>query len=273
MRTKNLAQSILFLAFGPFYSPHINAVNNKPIKPLTPQVLQIDKTNLPSISDHYVLHHRNVHRLVSEQIKKSAQVIIYAGDGRKYLTHNESLHINGNHERQKWGIYRVVTNFSRKNTSEKMVLLRLLGLAELISTTDNSSSLDIVMQYQEITQTDIALPLPTINHCDTSKFTPLGSIPNNLRVTILGGASEQKYSATNQVVILDRGEVDGLRCAEELAVFEPSIQSKWTLPNIEIGRIQVFQTYPFFSLALITQSSTTVRSGNFAKPLSEWRDK
>lgn len=264
MLIKNLAQSILFLAFGLIYSPYISATHNKPVKPLSPKVRVIEKLHSSSTLNNQTSSHEGLYRLVTKKFVKSSQRIIGNGENRKYLAHDGPIYINGSHVQQRWGIYRVVTEFERKGVSKKVVLLRLLALAELVTTTENSSSLHIVTQQQEITKADIVLPLSDINHCYSPKANGLNSLSHQFQARILGSVNGQKYSVTNQVVILDKGDIDGLKCGEELTLLEPSVQSQWHLPTADIGRVQVIQTYPYFSLALITQTTAAISSGYLA---------
>jgi hypothetical protein len=261
---KNVAQSILFLAFGLLYSPYISATHNKPVKPLSPKMWVREKAYSSSAPYNQASSHEGLYRLVTKKFVRSSQRIIGNGENRKYLTHDEPIFINGRHDQRWWGIYRVVTEFERKGVSKKVVLLRLLALAELMRTTDNSSSLHIVMQQQEITKVDIVLPLSAINHCHSSKANDLNSLSHEFQARILGSVNGQKYSVTNQVVILDKGDMDNLKCGEELTLLEPSVQSQWDFPNADIGSVQVIQTYPYFSLALITQTTAAISSGYLA---------
>lgn len=234
------------------------------MKPLSPKMRVIEKARSSSAPYNQASNHRGLYRLVTKKFMKSSLRIIGNGENRKYLTHDEPLYINGRHDQQRWGIYRVVTEFERKGVNKKVVLLRLLAIAELMRTTDNSSSLHIVMQQQEITKVDIVLPFSDINHCNSPKANDLNSLSQEFQARILGSVNGQKYSVTNQVVILDKGAIDSLKCGEELTLVEPSVQSQWHLPNAHIGRVQVIQTYPYFSLALITQTTAAISNGYLA---------
>jgi len=257
----------------------------KPIVKLSPKIRVRDKKAVPTVNEGLVLPYLQSDRLVTQADIESAQRVLGTSDGRKFLTAQDRLFISGQQQHPKWGIYRAVATYQRTQPTTSIVSLRLVATAKLSAVDESFSSLKVESQLQEILINDVVLPELALDKSTlTTTFYPsptkMGQSAN-----IVGSLEGAKFSAQNQVVVIDRGTDDELRQGSMFSLRESgavvygqqgdysydsnATGNKVQLPNTEIGNLMVIRPYQHFSLALVTQSSQPISSDTLAvSPLS-----
>jgi hypothetical protein len=205
--------------------------------------------------------------LLSRGEIESAARVLGSSEGEQYLTHRASIYISGSHQHQKWGIYRPTMEFTRDKQSA--VVLKKVADAELEAQAELMSGLKVTKQVQEILADDIALPeVPSLvmNNTFQPQPSPKGEFAN-----ILGSLEGSKYAGKNQVVVIDRGSNDRLQQGSMFELYQMGakveVKTKQDgedkaqvvrLPDIKVGSLMVIRPYPYFSLALITDSQQPI---------------
>ena len=152
--------------------------------------------------------------------------------------------------------------------------LRLVATAQLSSVDDTFTSLKVDSQHQEILINDVVLPeLTQSESVLTTTFYPTPTAKGQF-AHIVGSLDGAKFSAKNQVVVIDRGTHDGLRQGSMFALsasgavvygdqgdysYEDEVLGEQIqLPDTEVGSLMVIRPYQYFSLALVAQSSQSI---------------
>ena len=246
----------------------------KPMRKLTPKLRIRDKDALPTLPDNLVMPYIKSDRLVSEETLVNAEHVLGTSDGRKYLSGDDRIYISGEHTHQEWGIYRVVSRFERDGLGETMVALRLVATATLAQTGKEHSGLSVVSQQQEILLNDIVLPEVGLDKLSLSRTFYPGPAKKHMTANVLGSIEGIKYTARNQVVVIDRGIHDKMRQgtmfnlveagaevygdAGEFSYESQGIGNGVQLPEAMVGSLMVIRPYQYFSLAIITYSRAPV---------------
>lgn len=246
----------------------------KPIVKLSPKIRIRDKKAVPTVNEGLVLPYLQSDRLVAQSDIDAAQRVLGTSDGRKFLTSQDRLFISGRQQHQKWGIYRTVATYQRTAPSAAIVSLRLVATAQLSSVDDTFTSLKVDSQHQEILINDVVLPeLTQSESVLTTTFYPAATAKGQF-AHIVGSLDGAKFSAKNQVVVIDRGTHDELRQGSMFALsasgavvygdqgdysYEDEVLGhQIQLPDTEVGSLMVIRPYQYFSLALVTQSSQPI---------------
>ncbi|PWI31826.1 peptidoglycan-binding protein [Vibrio albus] len=253
----------------------------KPMRKLSPQ-LRIQRKNeaLPTLPDGLVLPYIKSDRLVTDSVLDTAQHVLGTSEGRKYLSANERVYISGEHTHREWGIYRWVGELERDEPDVSMTSLRLVATATLVQTNKEFSGLSVVSQQQEILPNDIVLPEVGLDKLSLSRMFYPGPAKPEMTAHILGSIDGARYTAVNQVVVIDRGTHDNLRQGTMFHLIEAGSEvygdageftydslGEWgsiQLPDTLVGSIMVIRPYEYFSLAIITNSQSPVSKRSLA---------
>ncbi|MGY3568360.1 LysM peptidoglycan-binding domain-containing protein [Vibrio paucivorans] len=244
----------------------------KPMVKLSPKVRVLDKQALPTVPEGLVLPYLKSDRLVDMEVLATSEKVLGASNGRKYLTSEDSLFISGYQTQQKWGIYRVAAEFKRDD--KVMVALKRIASATLLNAEPEFTGLTVTNQQQEILVNDLALPETGIETLGLSTtFYPQPSPPNS-QATILGALEGVEYVGQNQIVVIDKGTQDKLRQGSMFELYQQGSKvfkqgnefsyqeergaGELQLPDTPVGSLMVIRPYPFFSLALITDSKAPI---------------
>lgn len=194
-----------------------------------------------------------------------ASRVLGARSGRRLLSDNEALIIQGSHSQGLWGIYRPLDTYVRDE--QTVVALKRVAIAELQSRDKHFSTLQVRQQQQEILRDDVVLPLDSQTRDAHSFAYSLHPIMENRLTTILGAIDGREYVVKNQIVVLNRGQQEGVvqgswfdlyqtpvlsELSDHLATDEKRVIEK--LPSLSIGRLRVIDAEQYFSLALVTES-------------------
>lgn len=246
----------------------------KPLQKLSPKTRIIEKEAVPTLAPSLVVPYLKSDRLIDDVNYRAAYRVLGTSDGRKFLSSNERVYVDGELSHKEWGIYRVINEFKRRDNKEKAYALKSIGTAELVDSTEEFSGLRVLKQQQEITINDIVLPLDGKSNLSlTTTFYPLPA-PTNSKASLLGSIDGGDYLAVNQVAVIDKGTNDGLQQGSMFALKEKGYAVKGDkgeyhyddennkksihLPETVVGELIVIRPYESFSLALITRSETPI---------------
>ncbi|ANU37824.1 peptidoglycan-binding protein LysM [Vibrio scophthalmi] len=191
-----------------------------------------------------------------------ASRVLGARSGRRLLSDNEALIIQGSYSQRLWGIYRPLDTYVRDE--QTVVVLKHVAIAELQFREKHLSTLQVRQQQQEILRDDVVLPLDSqTRDAHSFAYSPSPIMENRL-TTILGAIDGRDYVVKNQIVVLNRGQQEGVVqgswfdlyqapvLSDHLATDEKRVIEK--LPSLSIGRLRVIDAEQYFSLALVTES-------------------
>ena len=262
----------------------------KPFKKLSPKIRTVEKSPLPTVSPALIVPYLNSDKLIDQFTFEHAFHVLGTHDGRRYLSAQDPVYVDGVLEHERWGIYRVVSEFERRHEQNvaQAYALKQIATAALVTQHDNFSQLAITTLNQEVQVNDLVLPMThTQPESLTNRFSP-SPAPFGLHTSILGSIDGGKYMAINQVVVVDRGSEDGLVQGNMFVLKEPSTavgggKGKYAyqtdtngdskaiqFPSRRVGELMVIRPYQQFSLALITKSTVPVSQHIMAvSPLTE----
>ncbi|MBD1573910.1 LysM peptidoglycan-binding domain-containing protein [Vibrio sp. S17_S38] len=255
----------------------------KPMKKIGPQVRMQDKEAISTVDNGLILPYLKSDQLLTEDGKRAALRVLGTSEGRKFLSGNERIYIDGNVTNEKWAIYRIVEEYQRSGeVKASSYSLRIVAQAELKEQSEKYSGLQVINQYQEIQPNDIALPMFGEDLALSTVFTPIPA-PVGLIASVKGSMDNHAFMSVNQVVIIDRGSDDGLVQGSMFnlskvgsAVYGKKGQYSYKegdffhagkridLPPIAIGEMIVIRPYEKFSLALITKSEEPIKKDSIA---------
>ncbi|EGU33374.1 hypothetical protein VIBRN418_13071 [Vibrio sp. N418] len=210
-----------------------------------------------------------------------ASRVLGARSGRRLLSDNEALIIQGSHSQGLWGIYRPLDTYVRDE--QTVVVLKRVAIAELQSREKHFSTLQVRQQQQEILRDDVVLPLDSQTRDAHSFAYSLHPIIENRLTTILGAIDGRDYVVKNQIVVLNCGQQEGVVQGSWFDLYQAPVLSELSdllatdekrviekQPNLSIGRLRGIDAEQYFSLALVTESrqpigfDTVVKSSSFA---------
>ncbi|EGU34183.1 hypothetical protein VII00023_06652, partial [Vibrio ichthyoenteri ATCC 700023] len=221
---------------------------------------------LNTIQEHWLRYLESI--LLVEQHQMAAMSrVLGARSGRQLLTDSEALFIRGEYKQRQWGIYRQITTYLRDE--KRVVALKRVALAERQYSHNDISALQVTQQQQEILRGDIALPVEADNRGTHSALFQPHASPIHLAAAILGAIDGGDYVAQNQLVVINRGQQEGLRQGSVFQLYQsmsmlvpgdeatsitPERSKQEKLPPLLIGNLMVVRPYQYFSLAVVTDS-------------------
>jgi len=232
--------------------------------------------------------------VVDEQGLSAAPRIVAASDGRVLLTRGDRAYARGtageeltDDPAQKQKIYRVFRNATPLKdpiTGEvlgfeaqyvgKAVLVRSEGLQESVSRDGKTqldivpATIDIIAAKEEMRVGDRLLPEPPPQLQSYVPKAPLNPVDARI-VSVYGSAVVN--AAQNQVVVINKGEQDGMESGLVLAILkdgarlidktDPSLPEV-KLPDERNGLLMVFRTFEKLSYALVLDITSGVQVGD-----------
>lgn len=182
---------------------------------------------------------------------KEQHLVTGAGD-RLYARGNAGKH-------DAFGVYREGEVYVDPKTNEFLGLeAKFLAQVNLKSVDGEVLTLDVTRSHQEVLQKDRLLP--TDDRTINSTFTPQAPEKqiNGSMISVVGGVSQiGQYN----VVVVNRGEREGLREGDVLAIFkkgglvrDPVTKEKIELPSERAGLMMIFRTFDKLSYGLILKA-------------------
>ncbi|KXF81184.1 LysM peptidoglycan-binding domain-containing protein [Enterovibrio coralii] len=200
-------------------------------------------------------------------------------EGWSYISKRAPFYIDAAVENDSWFIYRKVETFDRAmdETSIQMVSLKKVAEAKLVKVVDGMSEMMLTQQSQEVRPNDILLP--SLGAKTGEIFHP-SMAPDGLSGQMVGHLYGSKYVGLRQIVVVDRGNEDGLKPGHVLSVMQESAALRGkkgamryekdvdnapdpvvkALPSRSIGQLLVIRSYPHFSLAMVADADQPLSS-------------
>ena len=220
--------------------------------------------------------------LVDEDILTRAPRVIGDQEGSRYISRYCPFFVEGALEIDDWYVYRIEKTFERGEDANRSLMysLKKVGHAKRLGVSEELSQMMLTQQFQEVRPNDILLPAKGFQNGQVLSPKPA---PVNIAGKMIGHLYGAKYVGMRQIVVIDRGEEDGLQAGHVASVLQPSIQMKGArgqlryasnidsplakvhanIPQKSIGHLLVIRPYQRFSLAMVVQASTPL-----AAPLS-----
>ncbi|PKF49689.1 LysM peptidoglycan-binding domain-containing protein [Enterovibrio nigricans] len=200
-------------------------------------------------------------------------------EGWSYISKRAPFYIDASVENDTWFIYRPVETFDRQvgETPIQMVSLKKVAEAQLVQVIDGMSEMVLTHQSQEVRPNDILLP--SLGAKTGEIFHP-SEAPAGLSGHMVGHLYGSKYVGLRQIVVVDRGDEDGLKPGHVLSVQQQSALMRGnkgsmryenpvdnapdavvkTLPSRSLGKLLVIRSYPHFSLAMVADAEQPLSS-------------
>lgn len=242
---------------------------------LTPQVRIIEQerkdTIIPTESIQQFL---NRPKVITEQELEQAGRIIGNSEETLLATRDMSIYVVGLSEDLDIGEEFIIARPGHvfRNPEDDEVLAReaiYLGDAKLEARGDIVSTLTISNANREILRDDLLLPLGErrFNEDFRPSQPTLDSVEGGQVLAVVDGMSQ---IGQYQVVVVNRGENDGLIVGNVLAVerggntiTDPETYEKVRLPNRRAGTLMVFRVFEQVSYAIVMQASLPIHVLNY----------
>ena len=146
-----------------------------------------------------------------------------------------------------------------------------IGNAKLLSSAGESvAELEVTRVTEEVRITDRLLPMrERIIDATFHPRAPSEEIEDGFMIAVAGGVTQ---IGTNDIVVLNKGERDGLEVGQVLAVyqtgelvFDEIAKENVLLPDIRAGLAMVFEVFEKASYAIILKSDKPLKVGDKVK--------
>jgi len=254
--------------------PALQVQRGSRVVKLSPGVItsRVDRAipKIPLSSVRQFLHHPEI--VEAEELSLSPYVVANAGD-KLLSAANDIVYARGLDGTEQLGeVYVIlrpseVYSDSNEEDDEPLAFGALyLGdaILEAIDEDDenNIATFKIKVANQEIYAGDRLMPLPERQF--EQDFIP--SEPYDIEGTkIIGVTDNSTHIGQYQIVVLNRGEQDGIERGNIMAVYHSGAQAKdpvtgemVTLPDIKSGSLLVFKVYERVSFALVSQATRPI---------------
>lgn len=222
---------------------------------------------IPAIQPNVILAFLNKPMLVTPEELNAAPRIIAAQEERQILSPGTHIYVKNlpDATRQFWAIYREGEPVKDPETKETLgVEAHYLGEAKLLRTGE-TATLTITQAKEEIAVKDKLAAMMDDLSQTYMPHAPQQQIRGQI-ARISDGINE---TGTGRVVVLNRGEQDGLENGHVLAVLrkgdsmtdpesDPEHPQTLQLPDEPVGLVMVFKTFPRLAYALVMQVSQPV---------------
>ncbi|MGF1759726.1 LysM peptidoglycan-binding domain-containing protein [Photobacterium sagamiensis] len=250
---------------------------------LSPSI-RVTRSPITTLQQQLIFPYLAEHQLITPPNMTELPRVLGTSDERGYMVKGDTVWVDTALDiGEKWWVYRPETDFVRKGVQQKnIVSLQEIAKLEVTARKGQLSLLSVVSFRQEVHQNDLLLPAPHSGSPPAMTFSPSESTVD-IQASVLGHLDGRGYIATSQVVVLDRGHLDGLIAGNVLQLYRPGakvmgnkgryhyqtdskIGQKHQLSDIHIGEVMVIRPYDYFSLAVVTRSTEPFRAGVQAQP-------
>ncbi|MFD2179114.1 LysM peptidoglycan-binding domain-containing protein [Veronia pacifica] len=200
-----------------------------------------------------------------------APKVISSTEGRLLITGRDQAYVDTELSMPEWEVYRPVSGFNRelgKHTAS-VTSLRHIASASVVAADSGRAKILFTRVHQEVRPNDILLP--KLSGQDIQPFYPKPAA-EGIEGKMIGHLYGQRYAGMRDVVVVDRGDVDGLSAGDTLTISEPGAvvrsqknlakpgepSTTVTLPSQHIGTLMVIRTYSQFSLAILMAADKPV---------------
>ncbi|MCK7548007.1 LysM peptidoglycan-binding domain-containing protein [Marinobacter koreensis] len=248
--------------------PRITKVATSDVVKLSPKVRSepID-TPIPAIPLDAISSFLTDTRVVTPEELNGAPYVLEGEDGRIITGAGDRIYARGKKPADKVGIFRRTQQFVDPETGEFLGLeARSVGSGKITAENGDVLTVALTDSNQEVRIGDRLLT--NVNRPLATSFVP--SAPDNkvtgLMIAVDGGVSQ---IGQFDVVVINRGERDGLKSGNVLAVLksgnlvrDPVTGETIELPSERAGLMMVFQVYEKMSYGLVLQSSRPLAVGD-----------
>lgn len=209
--------------------------------------------------------------LINETDSKKLPRVLGNQGGWHYLSTDAPFFVDTELNGDDWFVYRPVKTFTRNNgAATSMISLRKVASATALRRADGMTEMQLTEQLLEVKPNDVLLPAKIEKTGEISTIKPASE---TLEGNMLGHIYGSQYVGLREIVVVDRGAVDGLAAGELLAVKQSSIGIKQQkginhyhqdndnsrpnlrLPAQSVGNLLVIRSFDFFSLAMVVDAT------------------
>ncbi|MGR5096504.1 LysM peptidoglycan-binding domain-containing protein [Vibrio maritimus] len=250
-------------------------LTRKKLEKLSPRIQIASKAPIAAINAITQARYTRREGLVLSSELRDFPKVIGSSTGLKYVTAQDDVYINYQGNETDWAIYRVSQTFSALQPEYSMQQVRMVAVAKTKSKSADITTLEIERPNHEVKQQDVVIPLSSIQTPEhLQSFEPHAGIPVD-GLAIVGMMEATHYAVRGQAVVLNHGFVSGIEQGSSYTLMRPAQAFQFAqgehgltdtyqeglsqqLPTIEIGHLVVIRSYPFFSIALITEASEPI---------------
>nr|ADI17017.1 uncharacterized protein containing lysm domain-protein [uncultured Vibrionales bacterium HF0010_22E23] len=205
--------------------------------------------------------------LISQAELALAPKVMGSPDGRQYFTGREAVYIDTELSLPEWEVYRPVSGFNRELGAHTASVssLKHIASAKVVAAGDGRAKVKLSNISREVRANDVLLP--KLMSEEDKVFYPKPA-SEGIDGRMIGHLYGSRYVGIRQVVVIDRGEEDGLSAGHTLAINEQGAavssakgnfdysdeKDAESLPGWQIGTLMVVKPYPHFSLAVVMEA-------------------
>lgn len=257
---------------------------------LTPK-MRVVRQPITSLPGYLMLMYVAQDKLISAEALLTQPQILGTSEERGYLSIGDVLWADQSLiPTSQWRVYRLEQDFIRADnqpqTEKAAVTAKISTLKEIadvtVITSDGvTSQLKVDSFQQEIIPNDILLPLLGSDIDTDLSFSPM-TPPISLSATVLGQISGYSYISNYDVIVLDRGHLDGMIAGQVFELFKPGAQvqgkkgqyhyqastlltDSTQLGSVAVAQAMVLRSYEYFSLAVVLNNQHPFKPGVVAQ--------
>ncbi|MFT5575601.1 MAG: hypothetical protein ACI89D_001119 [Bermanella sp.] len=245
-----------------------NTVENRDVK-LTPQMRIVDlQESIPSISLDVIGPFLTNSRVVDLDTLERAPYVVSGREGHIVTGAGDTLYARGEFgENSVYGIYRRGQVFKDPETGEVLgIQARDVGSGKRLSQEGSIATLQINRSNQEIRRGDRLLSQE--DRSLKPRFEP--KAPDaDVEGEIIGVEGGVSQVGSMDVIILNRGERNGLKSGDVLSIYQRGelvrdeiADETVRVPDIEAGVLMVFRSYEKVAFAVVLSATQALRVGD-----------
>ena len=253
--------------------------------------MRVVRQPITSLPGYLMLAYVAQDKLISAEAVTTQPQIMGTSEDRGYISVGDVLWADQSlAPTSQWRVYRLEQDFDRDdskdnvaNSAIKATISTLKEIADVtVITSDGAmSQLKVDDFQQEIMPNDILLPLLGIDGQADMSFAP-ATPPASLSATVLGQISGYSYISNYDVVVLDRGHLDGMVAGQVFELFKQGAQvqgkkgeyhyknstlltESTQLGTVAVAQAMVLRPYEYFSLAVVLNNQQPFKPGVVAQ--------
>ncbi|PSU88361.1 peptigoglycan-binding protein LysM [Photobacterium kishitanii] len=262
---------------------------NKFIK-LSPQ-MRVVRQPITSLPGYVMVAYVAQDKLISAEAIPAQPQVLGTSEERGYIAVGDVLWADQSLAlSSQWRVYRLEQDFVRQDNPSKTentaITARISTLKEIadvtvIASDGVTSQLQVDRFQQEIMPNDILLPLRGRDINADLSFFPI-TPPLSLSATVLGQISGYSYISNYDVIVLDRGHLDGMVAGQVFELFKPGAQVQGNkgqyhyqastlltdstqLGSVVMAQAMILRPYEYFSLAVVLNNQHPFKPGVVAQ--------
>ena len=250
--------------------------------------IQIKRSPLTTLQESLFFPYLAEHQLVAPASLEGLPRVLGSSSGKRYISPGDLVWADTVLKAgELWWVYRPVATFSRSEEPEasteptRVLALKQVAKVRVAKAEGEISQVVAESLREEIRQNDVLMPAPQPGTSVDLRFAP-SAPPSGIEAKVLGHLEGLDYSAAEQVVVLDRGDLDNVSAGHIFHLYRAGdkVQGKkggyryqnsllagqYQLGTMAIGEVMVIRPYESFSLAVVTRAAEPFRAGVSALP-------